>query len=570
MNPIEHEPSPAPLPARTIPGLGAIVFAALTVSLAGFLFGYDTGVQAGVQELVQQHFNLGNFWIGFTIASLDIGCVAGAASGGFLSDRYGRKGVLVACAVLFAMSGAASALPRYLWELIAARVLGGLALGASSMVAPVYISEISPERHRGRLTSLFQLGIVIGIFLVYWVNYGIAEHGLGTAVAGATANWNVQWGWRWMLGSEALPALLFLILLMPIKESPRWLIVNDRRQEAKGILDRLLGPEKADREIAALTAVAAREEGRFLELFARRYRLPLLVALFLAVFSQFSGINSIIYYAPRLFGAAGMRTGSAFGSTALVGTVNLLFTFVAIGYVDKAGRRLLLAIGTAVQVLSLGTVGLVFALAGRQPAFAVGDHVTFRGAMTRARFEELAAKAHATVTLMPHFTSVEIGLLITSVLVFIAAFAMAMGPIPWIVIAEIFPARIRGRAASVGVLTLWIAIFLVSLTFPWLMVAIGLTATYFIYAACSLISFLFVLRVLPETKGRTLEEIESAWGTPHPGRAARSGSAPRELGWAMPQPADPSTAGAAERTGSRTSDSGGSSALGDHGNPPAS
>jgi SP family arabinose:H+ symporter-like MFS transporter len=464
--------------ARPIPGLNSIVFAALTVSLAGFLFGYDTGVQAGVQGLVQQYFHLGNFWIGFTIASLDIGCVAGAASGGVLADRFGRKRVLVLCAVLFAVSGIASAVPRDLWQLIAARVLGGLALGASSMVAPVYISEIAPERHRGRLAALFQLGIVIGIFLVYWVNYGIAEHGLGAAAGEAAAGWNLKWGWRWMLGTEALPALAFLLLLIPVKESPRWLIVNGREREAKGILDRFLGPQRADEEIAALTAVAAEEEGRFTELFSRRYRLPLVVALFLAVFSQFSGINSIIYYAPRLFGAAGMKTGSAFGSTALVGTVNLLFTFVAIGYVDKAGRKLLLAIGTAIQVAALATVGLIFALAGNALAF----------------------------------TPVEIDLLIASVLVFIAAFAMAMGPIPWIVISEIFPSRIRGRAASVGILTLWIAIFLVSLTFPWLMVHIGLTATYFIYAACSLISFLFVVLVLPETKGRTLEEIERSWG----------------------------------------------------------
>lgn len=444
MSPIGHEPCASPRPARSIPGLGSIVFAALTVSLAGFLFGYDTGVQAGVQGLVQQYFHLTDFQIGFTIASLDIGCVAGAASGGFLADRYGRKRVLVLCAVLFAFSGLASAVPRFLWELIAARVLGGLALGASSMVAPVYISEIAPERHRGRLAALFQLGIVVGIFLVYWVNYGIAEHGLGAAARGA-AGWNLHWGWRWMLGTEALPALVFLLLLIPIKESPRWLIVNGRRREAKSILDRFFGPEKADQEIAALTAVAAEEEGRFGELFARRYRLPLVVALFLAVFSQFSGINSIIYYAPRLFGAAGMRTGSAFGSTALVGTVNLLFTFVAIGYVDKAGRKLLLAIGTAIQVVSLATVGLIFALAGKEPAFAVDHHLTFMGAMSPARFAALAAKAHAAVELMPHFTPVQIDVLLASVLVFIAAFAMAMGPIPWIVISE---SSLRGFAAA--------------------------------------------------------------------------------------------------------------------------
>ncbi len=495
----------------SIPGLRAIVVAALTVSLAGFLFGYDTGVQAGVQGLVQQYFHLTDFWIGFTIASLDIGCVIGAASGGFLADRFGRKRVLVLCAILFAIAGIASALPNHLWQLICARVVGGIALGASSMVAPVYISEIAPEQHRGRLAALFQLGIVIGIFLVYWVNYGIAEYGLRAAQS-ALFNWNLQWGWRWMLGAEAIPALIFLLLLIPIRESPRWLIVNNKTSEAKIILDRFFGHEKADQEIATLSAVAAREEGRFSEIFARRYRLPLLVALFLAIFSQFSGINSIIYYAPRLFGTAGMKTTSAFGSTALVGTVNLLFTFVAIGYVDKAGRKLLLSIGTAIQVVSLATVGLIFALAGKEPGFTVANHIIFKGTLSTIQFTALAAKHHAAITLMPHFNSMQIDVLVTSVLIFIAAFAMAMGPIPWIIISEIFPSRVRGRAASLGVLTLWIAIFLVSLTFPWLMVTIGLTATYFIYAACSFISFLFVVLVLPETKGKTLEEIEQSWG----------------------------------------------------------
>lgn len=495
---------------ETIPGLRAIVVASLTVSLAGFLFGYDTGVQAGVQGLVQQYFHLTNFWLGFTIASLDIGCVVGAASGGVLADRIGRKRVLMLCAILFAVAGIASALPDQLWQLIAARVIGGMALGASSMVAPVYISEIAPEQHRGRLAALFQLGIVIGIFLVYWVNYGITEYGIGLAQA-TLLNWNLQWGWRWMLGAEAIPAVIFLLLLVRIHESPRWLLVNNRGREAKSILDRFFGGAKADQEIAALKAVAAEEEGRFSEIFARRYRLPLLIALFLAVFSQFSGINSIIYYAPRLFGAAGMKVSSAFGSTALVGTVNLMFTFIAIGYVDRAGRKLLLSVGTAIQVVALATVGLIFALVGKERGFAVGNSVIYKGGMSNAQFAALAARHHADIALMPHFTGLALDVLIASVLVFIAAFAMAMGPIPWIVIAEIFPSRIRGRAASLGILTLWVAIFVVSLTFPWMMVTIGLTATYFIYAACSLASFLFVLLVLPETKNRTLEEIERSW-----------------------------------------------------------
>ncbi|MGC8625074.1 MAG: sugar porter family MFS transporter [Phycisphaerae bacterium] len=503
---------------EVIPGLGPIIFAALTVSLAGFLFGYDTGVQAGVQGYLKIYFHLSAFGKGFAIACLDLGCIAGAAAGGFMADRFGRKKILILCAILFALSGILSAIPQYMWELVLARLIGGLALGSSSMIAPVYISEIAPEQHRGRLAALFQLGIVVGIFLVYWVNYGIVNFGAGIhgAAHSGMMNWNEQFGWRWMLGSETLPAVLFLILLAGIKESPRWLIVNDREPEAKNILERFFGSAKAQREIEAVKAVAAQEEGHLSELFAPRYRLPLIVALFLAVFSQFSGINSIIYYAPSVFGAAGMKTTNAFSSTVLVGTVNLLFTFIAIAYVDKAGRKLLLAIGTAIQVVALASVGLIFAITGRQPGFKESNGLLqFQGARSHTQFVALAAKMHASIALLPDFTHTQVVILIVSVLVFIAAFAMAMGPMPWIIISEIFPARIRGRAAALGVLTLWAAIFIVALTFPWLKAHAGLTVTYFIYSGCSFISFLFVVLVLPETKGKTLEQIEAYWHHRH-------------------------------------------------------
>lgn len=483
-----------PVPAATpVPGWGAIVFAVAVASLAGVLFGYDTGVASGIQGYLQSYFHLSNAQLGFAIASLDIGCILGALLAGPITDRFGRKKVLLLCAVLFIISGLWSALPRFFWELVLARILGGLAIGASSMIAPVYICEIAPEKHRGRLAALFQLGIVIGIAVVYWVNYFIQSYGSGMA---ALAKWNQQYGWRWMLGSEAVPALLFLILLIFVTESPRWLVVRGRESQARDILTRFFGAVGAEREIHAVKEVAAQEEGRWRELLTAAYRLPLFVALFLAVFSQFSGINSIIYYAPRVFGAAGMQTTSAFGSTALVGMVNLLFTFVAVAYVDKWGRKLLLTMGTAIQVLALGSVGVIFALAQRSPL-------------------SVLAPGRVTPTALLHFSQGQVVLLLISVLVFIAAFAIALGPIPWIVISEIFPARIRGRAASTGVLTLWAAVFVVAQTFPMLKHSLGLTATYFIYAGCSLLTCLFAAFVLPETKGRTLEEIEAYWRRRH-------------------------------------------------------
>ncbi len=497
----------------SIVGLGPIVFAVFAAALAGLLFGYDTGVASGIQGYLQSYFHLSNTQLGFAIASLDLGCIAGAMMAGTLADRFGRKKILILCAILFAISGVLSAIPRNITELVLARILGGLAVGASSMIAPVYIAEISPEKHRGRFGSLFQLGIVVGIAVVYWVNYLILNAGhhinMGHHLAGM--DWNQTTGWRWMLGSETLPALVFLAMLLTIKESPRWLIINDRETQARTILTRFFGTVRAEVEIAAVKEVANQEEGRLRELFRKSFRFPLLIALFLAVFSQFSGINSIIYYAPRVFGAAGMNTSSAFGSTALIGMVLVLFTFIAVAYVDRAGRKLLLTIGTAIQVVALASVGLVFAIASKARAINIHDSLQFQGALSNARFAAMARLAHRPIIMAPHFTSTQIGILLMSILVFIAAFSMAMGPMPWIIISEIFPARIRGRAASLGVLTLWAAIFVVAQTFPMLKASVGLTVTYFIYSGCSFISFLFAALVLPETKGKTLEQIETYW-----------------------------------------------------------
>ncbi len=507
-----ENPVAAPSDA-TIPGLGPIVFAVFAAALAGLLFGYDTGVASGIQGYLQSYFHLSNAQLGFAIASLDLGCIAGAMMAGTLADRFGRKKILILCAILFAISGILSAIPRDITELVLARIIGGIAVGASSMIAPVYIAEISPEKHRGRFGALFQLGIVVGIAVVYWVNYLIlnAGHHINAGHHLAGMDWNQTTGWRWMLGSETLPALVFLAMLLTIKESPRWLIINDREAEARSILTRFFGTARAGREIAAVKEVANQEEGRLRELFRKTFRFPLLIALFLAVFSQFSGINSIIYYAPRVFGAAGMNTSSAFGSTALIGMVLVLFTFIAVAYVDRAGRKLLLTIGTAIQVVALASVGLVFAIAPKARAINIHDSLQFQGTLSNARFAAMARLAHSPIILAPHFTSNQVLILLMSILVFIAAFSMAMGPMPWIIISEIFPARIRGRAASVGVLTLWAAIFVVAQTFPMLKASVGLTVTYFIYSGCSFISFLFAALVLPETKGKTLEQIETYW-----------------------------------------------------------
>jgi SP family arabinose:H+ symporter-like MFS transporter len=434
----------------------------MVTAIGGFLFGYDTAVISGAIGFMEKHFQLSTSQTGWAGASAIVGCIPGAALAGFLSDRFGRRKVLFLCAILYAVSGIASAIPQTFGQFLLARFLGGIGIGASSMICPVYIAEIAPQKRRGRMGSLFQLGIVFGIFLVLFVNLLIQRLG--------DLTWNTHMGWRWMLGSETLPALLFFLLLFTVPESPRWLVVNGQEMAARDILIKLTGAEAAKQEIAAIQEVASQENGRFSELFEPNQRRPLTIALMLAVFSQFSGINAIMYYAPEIFKMTGGTMDSAFVSSVWVGLVSLVFTFVAILFVDKAGRKPLLIIGAAFQTISLAGVGYMF-----------------------------------------HTGHNESTGILLFILMFVAAFAIAMGPIPWIIISEIFPARIRGRASSVAVLTIWAACAIVAQTFPVLRESLGGAFTFWIYGACSLGSLVFVLCMLPETKGRTLEEIEASW-----------------------------------------------------------
>ena len=434
-------------------------------AIGGFLFGYDTAVISGAIGFLEAHFHLTPMLKGWAGASAIVGCIPGAMFAGVLSDRWGRKKVLIVCAALYAISGVASALPQTFPQFVVARFIGGLSIGASSAICPLYIAEIAPEKYRGRLGTLFQLGIVIGIFLVFFVNLMIQRMG--------DQSWNARLGWRWMLGSEALPAAIFFGSCLLIPESPRWLAVNNEVEKARRILSRITGEDSANRELEQIAEVDQEEEGTLTELFQPMYRQPLIIAVGLAVFAQFSGINAVMYYAPEIFKTTGGSSDSAFASTVWVGAINLLFTFIAIAFVDRVGRRPLLAIGAAVQTVALAAVGVMFAT-GHQG----------------------------------------LGVLLC-ILAFVAAFAMAMGPIPWIVISEIFPGRIRGRASSVGVLAIWVACFVVAQTFPSLHEALGPAVTFWIYSACSLGSLVFVLAVIPETKGKTLEQIQSSWRNLH-------------------------------------------------------
>jgi SP family arabinose:H+ symporter-like MFS transporter len=438
-----------------------ILLISLTAAFGGFLFGYDTAVIAGAIGFLRQHFDLSAGLTGWAASSVLVGCMFGALFGGPVGDRVGRKTSLLLCALLFAVSSIASALPQTVSQFAWARFAGGLAIGAASILSPIYIAEVSPEKIRGRLVALYQLAIVVGILTVYFVNLQIQRMGNET--------WNIDLGWRWMFASLVLPSALFGLMMLLVPESPRWLMKQGKQEQARRILERIGGPGNASREMEAIGASLLEEQGTWTQIFTSGYSRALLIGSLLAIFSQFSGINSIMYYAPEIFQAAGSGQDSAFVQTVTVGAVNLIFTFVAISFVDKAGRKPLLITGTAIQAISLGLVGYFF-------------QVGHQG-----------------------------WLLLISILCFTAAFNMALGPISWIVNSEIFPTKLRGRAMGLTTCLLWFACYLVSQTFPMLVEAIGPARTFWLYAACSFASMLFVIFMVPETKGRTLEEIETSW-----------------------------------------------------------
>ena len=466
MTPSQGAAAPAQ-PARVLPWGGPLLLVALVAGFGGFLFGYDTAVINGANQYLKLHFALDPLREGMAGASAILGCIPGAMAAGFLSDRFGRRKVLFVCAVLYAISGVLSAVPRTFSEFLVARFISGLGIGASSMICPVYIAEMAPKEWRGRLGSLFQLGIVTGIFLTLFINARI--QGLGNEA------WNAASGWRWMLGAEVVPAMLLFAVLFFVPESPRWLLQAGRDAEALVILENIGGPAHAKSEADGVREVLGQEEGRFIELFHARFRRPLIIAVLLMAFSQFSGINAIMYYSTKIFTTAGVGVQDSFTASAVVGLVNLLFTFIAIALVDKAGRRPLLLVGLAAQVLALGAVGWMF----------------------RAGIHGIA--------------------LLAAIVAFIAAFAMALGPIPWILCSEIFPTRVRGRAMSLATFTIWSSCYIVAQTFPMLNDSphIGPALTFWVYAAFSLLGLFFVAKMVPETRNRSLEEIEASWMSRH-------------------------------------------------------
>lgn len=431
-------------------------------ALGGFLFGYDTAVISGAIGFMETKFSLTPSLKGWAVSSAIVGCVIGALTAGYTADRIGRKKALIITALLFALSAVGCLLAPSFTLLVIARIIGGVGVGAASMLSPLYISEISPAEKRGSLVSLYQLGIVLGIIIVYFCNYLVAQSGDET--------WNIEYGWRYMLGSEAIPAILFLVALFFVPESPRWLSKNGNNAVALQILERLNPKEEAQKVHQEIKTALQQEKGKLSELFEKGFRTAIIIGIVLALFSQITGINAIMYYAPEILKSAGFGVDSALMQTVLIGVINSIFTFVAIKYIDKAGRRKLLLWGIMGMIICLLVIGGLY------------------------RFDALQGPW-----------------LLIFILGFVACFASSLGPIPWVLISEIFPTKVRGVAMSICVMVLWIGVMLISQFTPVLLSDLGPSFTFWLFMVNAIFLWVFTYKMIPETKGKTLEEIEMGW-----------------------------------------------------------
>lgn len=427
------------------------------VALGGFLFGFDTAVISGAEKSVQKYWSLNELEHGITMAIALLGTVVGALIGAYPSDRFGRKRTLFLIAALYFFSALGTAL-AYNWHLfILFRFLGGIGVGVSSVTAPIYISEISPAEKRGRLVGLFQFNVVLGILVSYLSNYLIGQGG--------------DHAWRWMLGVQAFPALLFYLLIHLVPESPRWLLLYRKNEhEALRVLKKI-NPLNYKGELASILASATKIDGQGVKtsLFGRKYRLPVLLAVLFAVFNQVSGINAIIYYAPRVFEMAGLGAQSSLLSTVGIGLVNFTFTLIAINVIDKVGRRKLMLVGSLGLIVSLTLV-------------------------SRSFYSENPDGLAVTAYLM----------------IYIAFFAFSQGAVIWVFISEIFPNEVRAKGQTLGSLTHWVMAAIITFFFPMLTAHLGGGFTFLMFAGFMLLQLLFVWKLMPETKGKSLEDIGGA------------------------------------------------------------
>ncbi len=506
-----------------------IAFVALTVAIGGFLLGFDATVISGVVPFIRDYFSLtgaaGDLKLGWAVSSLGWGAMAGNAIAGPLSDRFGRRRVLLGTALLFVVSSVLAATATTFTGFVIARIVGGLAVGGAILIAPMYIAEISPAEKRGSLVSLNQLMIVIGISASFFSNYfllGVGDH-----------------NWRWMLGVQTLPAIAYFALLLFVPESPRWLLLKGRDEQALQVLSRVAGADKAQASLQQIrqSLVAKPVSRGFRGLLDSRMRFIMVIALGLAFFQQITGINAIFYYLPTIFAQAGGGVDDAFRQAVLVGLVNVGMTFVAIWLIDKLGRKPLLAVGVAGMALSLLTISAAFNSATYQvdantvaavekagvPDSLLTQLRTLDGTSYDSERAYVAAVAGAVGAeqVGPHRQSfisaaltMNAKLVLIAIIGFVASFAISLGPVMWVLLSEIFPNE--QRAAAISVAGFFNALVSASVTFifPWELSTFGSAGTFLIFGLFASAAFLFVLFVVPETKGRTLEELEGELMSP--------------------------------------------------------
>ncbi|CAM06381.1 SP family sugar:H+ symporter-like MFS transporter [Saccharopolyspora erythraea NRRL 2338] len=459
-------------PGASTEHLGHVVMIAGAAALGGFLFGYDTSVINGGVDAIQAHFNVGSAMTGLTVSSALLGSAVGAGIAGGLADRIGRIRVMQLAAILFIVSAVGSAVPFAIWDLAVWRVIGGVAIGIASVIAPAYIAEVAPAAYRGRLASLQQLAIVLGIALSQLVNYGLA------AAAGGSASGMLGplQAWQWMLGVAAIPAVIYLVVASAIPESPRYLVAAGKLDRARAVLAKIESGDP-DAKIAEISdALGGEQKPKLSDLRGKFGVLPIVwVGMAIAALQQFVGINVIFYYSSSLWQSVGIDESSSLLLSLFTSIVNIIGTLIAIALVDRIGRKPLLVIGSLGMAVSLAVTGWAFSFA-----------------------EVVGEDAH-----LPAQWGV---VALVSASAFVLFFAGSWGVVMWVLLGEMFPARVRAAALAVGTATNWVANWLVTVSFPslrdW-----NLPATYFMYALFALISLVFVLRYLKETNGRSLEEM---------------------------------------------------------------
>lgn len=455
----------------TAVNFGFLTLLTVTATLGGFLFGFDTAVISGTISFVKNQYAMSPLMEGWYVSSALVGCIAGVAVSGKLGNIFGRKKVMLLSGLLFMLSAIGCAFAPGAFVLIVFRLIGGLGIGVASVICPMYISEMAPSHVRGKLVTYYQLAITIGILVAYFSNSVIQT----SATSSATSGWMqlifTREIWRGMFSVGIIPAFVFLLMIFFIPESPRWLALKKRSAEAEKVLISISGVAHAKTEMKSITnSLEDSVAVKFSELFKGTLKRPIWIGVLLAALSQFSGINAIIYYGPSILEKAGFQLGDALGGQVTIGMVNMLFTFVAIYFIDRVGRKPLLLWGIGGAVLSLLLAAVLFA----------------------------ADISGGWLVLIP-------------VILFIACFAFSFGPVTWVVISEIFPTNVRGEAVAVSTMSLWVANWIVGQFFPLLLQGTGASVTFLVFALFSVYAFYITWKKIPETKGRSLEEIERFW-----------------------------------------------------------